>query len=1362
MYISGASSRENQVSKSATKELDENQKLVRSVPENRRFDKRHQTNGPIPVTGLPRKPGGCTKLECGMHKQIKQKNTNFHRHNEATNDAIQKISVRQIKPHNRRDSKNPMVHLIYNLSIIKRTLFTPDDKVKNSHRHRRHAVVDGFQTKKHEQTSTTDPIESLGNIQSSAASDVYETHYSTEQHTNTQASVEFGVYDNIHSTVHTHESRPYDNQTEASYDHNYTGVISGTTQSILHGYIQGSNTFGFNDSANIYLQANGTMDTRVNETVEFWDNSTTPYNVNGILSRHIVRTIDMQRIDTVYINRNSTIGNKSHQIFDIRGVNSFNSVPTTIAAISAETPRQLTTQLIIPTQHQCVYNIFDIFSRTNYSCVSCNLIVNASISGVTVPVCYRAYCTVDACQYPNKYEISNSYCSCRSGCEHSGMCCYNYHALCLETVNTTAIANINIMRVSESGRGPSIQNITHSEPPKTYIITPTNLAQYKLEMERCSKSAKSSNYVRYIHHVQTNTNGAGSPLDVAIDYFRLYTTCNLVHLANGKTTRMNMISKCPVTVDHSLQRFKQLCETLHAENSTYTELFMTRSMVHYDQQLFRNIYCVLCHNIDLASVTHKFVHPGVHCQNRSEAWSQLATGSTQLVMYFQSRCEWFFDFTVSMPKTAELFRCSIAREYIDLCNNSYEHAMLNYHQIERACLSYKSELVDVRTLVPHGHVGLSTVYRNAHCGICNGIDDLSHLVCLPISLGHMSVRDDIDYISESLFILFDFFHILEPLELTIQSALDDTYICPADLLYDQLLKRCVRIKQDTGGQNNTSGKDNHNEQERYSNNSMLFCFNVSDQSQITHDDILNLMVKQTEKYLSASGVNCTWKRTEDSLKVFPFLSASYAPFYKLCISCLMGDISSKILHNVEAAVKSFRRVIYYVLQKYKMHNVYVSFCDNDDIYLCLTHLHCQHDEALLQSENATLYRQYDLKTHGYYNILVQYPGGMIIDHALTNFLLTWDSRKGSSGSFHDFARIVSSTCVSEIHVCPRLSFHASSVQLDGGVLVFHGRRHFVAGPGSFIFRGNTLVICAKYVSGPTQKVLFSGNDVVIQHILTLVSISVSVIGLVITIGTYLSFKQLRTFPGICLMNFSLALLLAQLLFAFSILVKNYPVVCLIFGVGQHMFWLSSFVWTLLFTYDAFKTFGCFPKTPKADKTFTLACFGLIGWGGPFVFTIILFLLDKYDVYNVGYGLHAKCWITSAKALIYTFLVPIGIILFVNIVLLVKTLITIQKTMNLSEAMNMTYSGRVRIGIYMRLTSIIGITWIFGFIANIPGLHYMVYPFIVFNGSQGVIVCVAFCSSRSIRDLCGSCWNKPTRQSTTGPTVGTAMPENNRV
>jgi hypothetical protein len=143
-------------------------------------------------------------------------------------------------------------------------------------------------------------------------------------------------------------------------------------------------------------------------------------------------------------------------------------------------------------------------------------------------------------------------------------------------------------------------------------------------------------------------------------------------------------------------------------------------------------------------------------------------------------------------------------------------------------------------------------------------------------------------------------------------------------------------------------------------------------------------------------------------------------------------------------------------------------------------------------------------------------------------------------------------------------------------------------------------------------------------------------------------------------------------------------------------------------------------------------------------------MDKYSALTVGYGQNGVCWITSGLALICIFVVPVGLILTVNVTLLLITVINIQRSMRLSEAVNMTYSGREKLAIYIRLTSIIGITWIFGFLSNIPGLHYMVYPFIVFNGSQGVIVCMAFCSSSRVRDLCSSycqCWTKPTRRTT---------------
>jgi len=52
-------------------------------------------------------------------------------------------------------------------------------------------------------------------------------------------------------------------------------------------------------------------------------------------------------------------------------------------------------------------------------------------------------------------------------------------------------------------------------------------------------------------------------------------------------------------------------------------------------------------------------------------------------------------------------------------------------------------------------------------------------------------------------------------------------------------------------------------------------------------------------------------------------------------------------------------------------------------------------------------------------------------------------------------------------------------------------------------------------------------------------------------------------------------------------------------------------------------------------------------------------------------------------------------------------------------------------LYLKLFVIMGLTWIFGFIAAFARVQFLWYPFIVFNGLQGAFIFVMFDMKRKI-------------------------------
>jgi hypothetical protein len=57
--------------------------------------------------------------------------------------------------------------------------------------------------------------------------------------------------------------------------------------------------------------------------------------------------------------------------------------------------------------------------------------------------------------------------------------------------------------------------------------------------------------------------------------------------------------------------------------------------------------------------------------------------------------------------------------------------------------------------------------------------------------------------------------------------------------------------------------------------------------------------------------------------------------------------------------------------------------------------------------------------------------------------------------------------------------------------------------------------------------------------------------------------------------------------------------------------------------------------------------------------------------------------------------------------------------------------QIRFYLYLKLFTIMGLTWIFGFIAAFAHVQWLWYPFIVLNGLQGAFIFVMFDIKRKI-------------------------------
>ncbi|KAK3737446.1 hypothetical protein QZH41_000166 [Actinostola sp. cb2023] len=312
------------------------------------------------------------------------------------------------------------------------------------------------------------------------------------------------------------------------------------------------------------------------------------------------------------------------------------------------------------------------------------------------------------------------------------------------------------------------------------------------------------------------------------------------------------------------------------------------------------------------------------------------------------------------------------------------------------------------------------------------------------------------------------------------------------------------------------------------------------------------------------------------------------------------------------------------------------------------------------------------------------------------------------------------------------------VLMEGELTVLENRSIFMNASrrlydwSEYFWQNRSLFVCENFSAVYFVETSTSADHVL--NIMTLVCMVISIIALVFVLVTYSLFTELRTPPGINLMNLSVSILLAQLLWILGSGQTDTPMACTVIAVLLHYFFLVSFVWTSIIAFDTWRAFTQVKgRRPLADSKRNRLVHCLrhmaVGWLSIMVYVAICVVLDLTNVVTIGYQSSKACWMTN----VYFFTVPVALILVFNVVLYMLTTKAINATTAQGRVATDNKHRRQTFGINVRIASVMGFTWIFGFIAPFAA-SFLWYPFVVLNGLQGVYIAMAFGLNQRTRDL----------------------------
>ena len=288
-----------------------------------------------------------------------------------------------------------------------------------------------------------------------------------------------------------------------------------------------------------------------------------------------------------------------------------------------------------------------------------------------------------------------------------------------------------------------------------------------------------------------------------------------------------------------------------------------------------------------------------------------------------------------------------------------------------------------------------------------------------------------------------------------------------------------------------------------------------------------------------------------------------------------------------------------------------------------------------------------------------------------------------------------------------------------------------------VLENGSALVCTNYSrnftirvgSTTTEGVNFNFDNS--QAILSLVGQVLSIIALTFQLVVYAILPPLRNLAGKNLMCLSASLLIAQITFLAGISRTEIYGLCVFMAVLIHYSYLASFFWMNIMSFDIWRTFSRNSVAhAESGHVRQFRRYSIYGWGSPCVFVVIAIIMDfslaPHNPNRPAYGEY-MCWITNRNALLIFFAVPIALIIISNTVFYIVTIYNIHQVQRSTRIIttNNQKSNTCQFLLYIKLCTIMGLTWVFAFIAMLGKLPVLWYVFIVFNSLQGVIICLTF-------------------------------------
>ena len=169
--------------------------------------------------------------------------------------------------------------------------------------------------------------------------------------------------------------------------------------------------------------------------------------------------------------------------------------------------------------------------------------------------------------------------------------------------------------------------------------------------------------------------------------------------------------------------------------------------------------------------------------------------------------------------------------------------------------------------------------------------------------------------------------------------------------------------------------------------------------------------------------------------------------------------------------------------------------------------------------------------------------------------------------------------------------------------------------------------------------------------------------------------------------------------------------------------VSTFIWMVIISFNVLRDFKNSTKMiNKSDKSIVLTT--SLGWGSSLVILIVVFVLDfmpipskfRPSLGNTHNQQTLSCWFDQRLALSIYCGIPSTTMILINSVLFFLSLRAVRNSINSSLSF---YSHKL--GIYIRLSIFMGITWIFALVVCFQENIIIQVIFVISNSLQGFFI-----------------------------------------